>query len=46
MGGVSEPDGTGDEKQTELVDANALAKVGISNDLKTRLGFTTQRNRQ
>lgn len=46
MGSVAEPEGTGDEKQTELVDANALAKVGISNDLKTRLGFTTQRNRQ
>jgi hypothetical protein len=46
MGGVAEPDGTGDEKQTELADANALAKAGISTDLKTRLGFTSQRNRQ
>jgi hypothetical protein len=46
MGGVAEPEGTGDEKQTELVDANALAKVGISNGLKERLGFTTQQNRQ
>jgi predicted RNA binding protein YcfA (HicA-like mRNA interferase family) len=46
MGSVAEPEGTGDVKQTELVDANALAKVGISNDLKTRLGFTTQRNRK
>jgi len=46
MGVIAEPEGTGDEKQIELVDANALAKVGISKGLKTQLGFTKQRNRQ
>jgi len=40
MGGVASPQGTGDNKQRELVDANALAKTGINKDLKERLGFT------
>ena len=46
MGGVAKPEGTGDVKQAELVDARALEKVGISLDLKTQLGFITHRNNQ
>lgn len=40
MGGVASPQGTGDNKQRELVDANALAKTGINKELKERLGFS------
>ncbi|MCW3108634.1 MAG: hypothetical protein JWQ09_3140 [Segetibacter sp.] len=40
MGSVGSPQGTGDSKQAELVDANALAKAGINKELKERLGFT------
>lgn len=38
MGNAETPSGTGDFKQEELADANALAKVGISKGLKERLG--------
>ncbi len=40
MGGVASPQGTGDNKQKELVDANALAKTGINKELKERLGLS------
>lgn len=40
MGDVASPKGTGDNKQVELADANALAKTGINKNLKEKLGFT------
>lgn len=40
MGSVASPQGTGDYTQRELVDANALAKIGINEELKERLGFS------
>lgn len=39
MGSIAAPDGTGDNKQFELADANALAKTGIKDNLKEQLGF-------
>ena len=39
MGNVASPAGTGDNRQPELADANALAKVGLKKELKKRLGF-------
>lgn len=40
MGDVASPKGTGDNKQVELADPNALAKTGINRNLKEKLGFT------
>jgi hypothetical protein len=39
MGSIASPEGTGDNKQFELADANALAKTGIKDNLKEQLGF-------
>lgn len=44
MGDVASPKGTGDSKQIELADANALAKTGINKNLKEKLGFTKPKN--
>ena len=44
MGDVASTKGTGDSKQIELADANALAKTGINKNLKEKLGFTKPKN--
>jgi len=39
MGSIASPAGTGDVLQEEIVDANALQKVGLKRELRQRLGF-------
>jgi len=39
MGEIASPSGTGDNRQSELADVNALKKVGINNKLKERVGI-------